>query len=69
MWTIYLDLWITRRKFYNVVLDPQGEHAFKAKLIGPCLEYLRALEIDEFEIVGDYSRWRARLERVGDRED
>jgi hypothetical protein len=64
-----LDVQITRRKFYHVILAPDADYVFKSKHVGDCLEWFNAEAIERFEVLSDNSRWLVTLERTGKRED
>lgn len=61
MLTLTVDQWITRRKFYHVIHDEQGEPLFKAKFVGDCFDWLYAHDVAEFELLSDEQRWRVQL--------
>lgn len=51
MWIIYCDRWITRRKRYHSVINPEGVVEWKSRLLGECIEYLAAQDILEYQLV------------------
>lgn len=55
-WSIWFDHRITRRKFYHVVLNPQGHVVFNSRLLGECVDYLIANDITEFDMAGPETR-------------
>jgi len=63
-YTLAIDCRITRRKYYHLVLSPEGEVVFRAKLLGAVLDWLDAMEIDSFTIVSDSYDRHARISRV-----
>lgn len=69
IFTLSLDVQITRRKFYHVILEPGGDFVFKSKHTGQCLEWFNAEGIERFEVLSDNSRWLVSLKRVSNRED
>ena len=49
-WSVWPDQRITRRKYFHLVVNPQGRTEFRSRLIAECLDYLAALGVDEFEL-------------------
>lgn len=49
-WCVWPDQRITRRKLFHVVTTPQGEVAFRSRLLHECMEYLDAMEVREYEL-------------------
>lgn len=46
-WRIACDMLVTRRKLYQIVVNPQGDHAFHARRLGDCLEWLGEQEVEQ----------------------
>lgn len=42
LWFIEIDRYITRRKLFHIVANPQGEIMFRSRLLGDCIRYLEA---------------------------
>jgi hypothetical protein len=68
-YTLSLDVQITRRKFYHVILEPSDDFVFKSKLLGDCLEWFNANGIERFEVLSNNSQWLVTCRRTGSRED
>ena len=49
-WAIHCDWWITRRKRYHVVVNPDGIIEWKARLLGECIEYLAAQDVFVYQL-------------------
>jgi hypothetical protein len=62
--TVALDCRITRRKYYHLVVSPDGEVVFRSKLLGAVLEWLDAEGIANVDFITDDSRYRARVVRA-----
>ena len=62
---IWADQNVTRRKWYQILATPQGDHSFHSRRLGECLE---AAEADGHSVVllklPNGNKWR--MERVGD---
>lgn len=41
LWRIACDSLVTRRKLYQIVVTPEGRHAFHARRLGDCIDFLR----------------------------
>lgn len=46
-WRIVCDQLVTRRKLYQIVVDPEGRHVFHARRLSDCIGYLLDLEVPE----------------------
>lgn len=49
-WCITVDRYITRRKLFHIVSNPQGEIMFRSRLLGDCIAYLAAEGQNEYMI-------------------
>ena len=63
-YSVAIDCRITRRKYYHLVVSPDGEVVFRSKMLGAVLDWLDANEIDSFTIVSDSYDRRARIQRA-----
>lgn len=52
-WTITTGVWRTKRKSFSTVTDPSGNHVFSSRRFWPCVAYLDAMEITDYEIRPD----------------
>lgn len=66
--TLYVDVPITRRKFYHIVEDGEQEVIHRDRHISGALAFLDAQEIGEYTIAADFGRFRVRMERAPDDE-
>lgn len=52
-WVLHLDRWITRRKRYHIVTAPDGAVMFRSRIVGECLLYLAAEDVECYAVVAD----------------
>lgn len=60
-WQLAVDCRITRRKYYHLIVGPDGEVHFRSKLVGDALEWLRTNSIDSFTVVSDSGEYEVRI--------
>jgi hypothetical protein len=52
--TIWADARITRRKYYHLISDPEGEIVFHAKLLGACLDWLAERDVSRYRFCTEH---------------
>lgn len=55
-WTIFLDLQVTRRKFWHVLCDPSGEQTYFAAHLSEVLGWLAQREIEDYVLIANPDR-------------
>lgn len=52
--TIWADARITRRKYYHLISDPEGNVVFHAKLLGDCIDWLAEREVFRYRFCTEH---------------
>lgn len=48
-----MDLPVTRRKSYHVLVNPEGKVAFRARHISDVIRHLEILDVSEYQMLTD----------------
>jgi hypothetical protein len=67
--TVWLDVEITRRKTYHLIVDENGRSLWRAYRFSDVLEWLRSRGVEEYTVTTDGAKWQARLAVAFERKD
>lgn len=68
-WTILTDCPLTRRKRAHAVFTPEGHPVFKSRILWDCVEYLDAIEVEEYKLEPGALSGREVVKRLNARKD